>query len=372
MSDPRIGLPIEALDTPCLLVDLDRLEANISRMAGVARSQGVALRPHVKTHKVPQIAQMQLAAGAAGITVAKVSEAEVMASGGIKDIFVAYPVVTPLKARRAAALIQGGARLIVGVESEIGADVLSRAASEAGVTMEVRMEVNTGLNRCGLLPPALLGLARYVRARPGLALEGIYTFRGASFPGSAGRSLADVGREEGQLMAALADDLRSAGVPIASVSTGSTPTAAYCGVRGVTEIRPGTYVFNDNSEVRLGVATRDQVALSVLATVVSRQGSDQVTIDAGVKVFSGDVIPADAGLPGYGMAYDGSDLVVVRMNEEHGYLRVGEGVSLQVGDQVRLIPNHVCTSVNLSDELIGVREGRVAVIWPVAARGKRE
>ena len=372
MTDPRIGLGIQDLDTPSLLVDLDRLDENISRMAALAQSRGVALRPHVKTHKVPAIARLQLAAGAAGITVAKVSEAEVMVAGGITDIFIAYPIVTPVKARRAAALLQAGTRLIIGVESETGADVLSRAAGDAGVAMEVRIEVNTGLNRCGVRPDETLALARYVRALPGLVIDGIYTFRGGSFPGSAGRSLAEVGREEGETMAALAGDLRSAGIAIRSVSVGSTPTAPYCGVKGVTEIRPGTYVFNDNTEVRLGVAARDQVALSVLATVVSRQGPDQVTIDAGAKVFSGDVIPGDLGLPGYGMAYAGPDLVVVRMNEEHGYVRVGEGVSLQVGDKVRLTPNHVCTSVNLSDELIGVREDRVAVIWPVAARGKRE
>lgn len=372
MTDPRIGLSIEDLDTPSLLVDLDRLEGNISRMAGIARAQGATLRPHVKTHKSPEIAKMQMAAGAVGITVAKVSEAEVMAAGGLRDIFIAYPIVTPIKARRVAALIQAGVRLIVGVESETGASVLSRAATEAGVTIEVRVEVNTGLNRCGVRPDGTVALAKYAAALPGLALEGIYTFRGGSFPGSAGRSLAEVGREEGELMAALAGHLRSAGLAIHSVSVGSTPTAAYCGVAGVTEIRPGTYIFNDNTEVHLGVATREQVALSILATVVSRQGANQVTIDAGAKVFSGDVIPADAGLPGYGMAYDGSDIVVLRMNEEHGYVRVGAADSLQVGDKVRLTPNHVCTSVNLSDELIGIRDGRVTVVWPIAARGKRE
>lgn len=372
MADPRVGLPIHALDTPSLLVDLDRLEGNISRMAEVARSQGVALRPHVKTHKVPAIAKMQLAAGAVGITVAKVSEAEVMVANGVTDIFIAYPIVTPIKARRVAALVKEKARIIVGVESETGADVLSAAAQEAGVALEVRLEVNTGLNRCGVLAGETAGLAQYVCNRPGLVLEGIYTFRGGSFPGSAGRSLVDIGREEGDLMAALARELRGAGLAIHSVSVGSTPTAAYCGVAGVTEIRPGTYVFNDNTEVILGVATREQVALSVLATVVSRQGPTQVTIDAGVKVFSGDVNPADLGLPGYGLAYDGADLVVARMNEEHGYTRHGASISLSVGDKVRLMPNHVCTSVNLSDELVGVRGDRVEVIWPVAARGKRE
>lgn len=372
MADSRIGLPITQLDTPCLLVDLDRLEANIHRMAAHAQSRGVGLRPHIKTHKIPAIAHMQVAAGAIGITTAKVSEAEVMAAAGVRDIFVAYPIVTALKARRVAALIRSGVRMIVGVESEVGARTLAAAAQEARVTIEVRVEVNTGLNRCGVAPAATAELARLVRALPGLDLDGIFTFRGGVFPGSGTRSIPDVGREEGEMMVALAVQLRAAGIPVRSVSVGSTPTAPYCAVPGVTEIRPGTYVFNDNMQIASETAGPEQVALSILATVVSRQAPDLATLDAGAKVFSGDVIPAAAGLNGYGRGFGGLDAVVERMNEEHGVARLGAGLNPKVGETMRLVPNHVCTSVNLSDELIGIRDDRVETVWVVAARGKRE
>jgi D-serine deaminase-like pyridoxal phosphate-dependent protein len=372
MNDARIGLPIAELDTPCLLVDLDRMEANIACMAEMARSKGVALRPHIKTHKVPAIAKMQLAAGAVGITVAKVSEAEVMAAAGIGDIFVAYPVVTPIKARRATTLVKQGCRLILGVDSLEGARVLSETATRDGITLEVRMEINTGLNRCGVTPAQAVELAAAVRSLPGLSLEGIFTFRSASFPGSAGRTIADVGQEEGEIMRDLAHRLRNAGIPIRSVSAGSSPTAPYCAIPGVTEVRPGTYVFCDNTLVHLGVAAPDQVALSALATVVSRPLPELATVDAGVKVFSGDVSPRDAGLPGHALGLDDPALVLIRMNEEHGVIQLPPGRDLRVGEQVLLIPNHVCTAVNLSGELIGIRNGKVECIWLVAARGLRE
>lgn len=372
MQDPRIGLSIADLDTPCLLVDLDRMEANIAGMAAMARSKGVALRPHIKTHKIPAIARMQIEAGAMGITVAKVSEAEAMFSGGITDIFVAYPVVTPAKAARAVALVQKGCSLILGADSLEGASVLSAAAESGGVEFKVRLEINTGMNRCGVTPVEAAAVAAGIASLPGLYLDGIFTFRSSHFEGSAGRSLVDLGREEGEIMRDLAAQLREAGIALQSVSVGSTPTAPYCAVPGVTEIRPGTYVFNDNLMVNEGAATPDQVALSVLSTVVSRPKPDLATLDAGVKAFSGDVSPMEAGLPGHAQALDGSGLVLDRMNEEHGILRLPSGVDLRIGEQVRLIPNHVCTSVNLSNELIGLRQGKVECVWPVAARGLRE
>lgn len=372
MPDDRLGRPVAGLPTPCLLVDLDRLEANIQRMAVLARRQGVALRPHAKTHKSPAIARLQLAAGAVGITVAKVAEAEVFAAAGVTDLFIAYPVIGADKAARVANLVRQGCRVTVGVESEAGARGLAAAALAAGVTIPVRVEVNTGLDRCGVAPAAAAGLARLVLGLPGLALDGIFTFRGASFPGAAGRSPAELGREEGEVMAALARDMRQAGIPVGAVSAGSTPTGAHAAVAGVTEIRPGTYVFNDNMQVKWGSATPDQVALTVLATVVSRPAADVATVDAGSKVFCGDVHPEAAGLTGHGTLSDGQAGFVQRMNEEHGVVKLGAGCDPPIGAKLRFVPNHVCTCVNLADELLGIRDGRVACIWPVAARGKRE
>lgn len=371
MNDKRIGRPVQELPTPCLVVDLDRMEANIRRMQQEANARGVKLRPHIKTHKVPAIAQIQLAAGASGITVAKVSEAEVFAAAGIRDMFIAYPVIGADKAERVATLVKAGSRVIVGVESEFGARQLAEAARSAGVTIEVRIEVDSGLHRCGVPPTQVLELARQIVGMQGLSLEGIFTYRSTGFAGAKGRSKEDVGREEGELMGGLAAELRAAGIPVASVSAGSTPTGLHSATGGVTEIRPGTYVFSDNMQVGNGVSTPDHLALTVLATVVSRPGADLATVDAGSKTFCGDVNPAGIGAKGYGLGYE-VDGYVERMNEEHGVVRLGEGVSPQIGDKLRFTPNHVCTSVNLSDELIGVRNGRTEVVWAVAARGKRE
>lgn len=311
-----------------------------------------------------------MAAGATGITVAKVAEAEVMWAGGLRDIFIAYPVIGADKARRVAALIRQGCRLIVGVESEPGARFLSAGAVAAGVSIPVRVEVNTGLNRCGVAPDGVEQLASLVLTLPGLDLDGIFTFRSVSFEGSAGRAIADLGREEGTLMAELAARLRKAGIPVAAVSVGSTPTALHAAVPGVTEVRPGTYAFNDMMQVQQGTALLDMLAVTVLATVVSQPGPGLVTIDAGSKVFSGDVNPAGLGLRGYGAGF-GRELFVERMNEEHGVVRV-TGELPRIGEKLRFVPNHVCTSVNLSDELFGIRNGKVETVWAVAARGKRE
>ena len=364
------GTPIEELDTPCLLIDLDRMEANIRRWQATVSAAGVALRPHVKTHKVPAIARMQLDAGACGITVAKVSEAEVFAEGGCRDIFIAYPTVGPAKWRRAAALAQQ-CTMIVGVDSAVGARGLSAAAHAAGSTIRVRVEIDTGLNRSGVPAAEAAALCRLVMELPNLELDGIFTFRGPNFPGANGRSATDLGHEEGQIMVDLADELRASGIPIRAVSVGGTPTSrAAAQVPGVTEVRPGTYVFSDWMMTSGGHVSEDEVALSILCTVVSRPDADKATVDGGSKTFSGDSIPAKYNLPGYAHAV-GMDAYVESMSEEHGVVRLGPGVAPQIGDQIAFHPLHVCPTVNLSDELIGVRNGHVEQVWPILARGKR-
>jgi D-serine deaminase-like pyridoxal phosphate-dependent protein len=362
------GTPVEELDTPCMLVDLERMEANIRRWQAKVSASGAALRPHVKTHKVPAIAKMQLAAGASGITVAKLAEAEVFMAHGCTDIFVAYPVVGQAKWRRAAELARGCA-LTVGVDSEIGARGLSAAAAAAGATLRVRVEIDTGLNRAGVAPAAAASLCQAVLDLPGLELDGLFTFRGASFPTAGGRSAIELGREEGELMVSLAEQLRAAGVPIGSISVGSTPTAqAAAQVPGVTEVRPGTYVFGDYMLAERGHIAYDEIALSILCTVVSRPAAALATVDGGSKTFSGDIAPG--ALKGYARAVV-AEAYVERMSEEHGVVQLGPGADPRVGDRIAFYPIHVCTTVNLADELIGVRNGRVEQVWPILARGKR-
>lgn len=366
------GNSLASIDTPALLVDREKLEATIRRFAAMAAQTGAALRPHIKTHKTLEIAALQVGAGARGITCAKLSEAEVYAEAGFTDIFVAYPVIGQEKARRAAQLARRCA-LIVGVESAVGIQQLSEAASAAGVVLNVRLELDSGLKRTGVAPQAAEALCRMIQDAPGLRLEGIFTFRGASFPGAPTRDHEVLGRLEGEWMVAQAERLRAAGIPINAVSVGSTFTAESAArVPGVTEVRPGTYVFLDRMTTRAGVNTFDEIALSVLATVVSRPAPDMAIIDAGSKTFCGDIVPADIGLEGYGVTVDGQSGVVVRMNEEHGYVRLNDGFAPAIGDQLAFFPNHVCTAVNLSDELVVVQQGMVTERWRVAARGRRQ
>jgi len=356
--------------TPYLLIDGPQMERNILGMADAARENGVALRPHVKTHKIPGIAKVQLEAGASGITVAKLSEAEVMADGGIEDIFVAYPLVTEAKIRRAVRLAER-VRLVVGVDSLEGARRLSAAAE--GHILEVRLEVDTGLRRTGVPLDEAVGLAGEIEAMDNLDLTGIYTYRGAVLGGSKTLELEKAGLEEGQLMVSLAVMLRERGIGVDDVSVGSTPTAEHVAkVEGVTEIRPGTYVFYDRMQARLGVCSLDECAAMVVCTVVSRPARDLAIIDGGSKTFATDVAPGaePLNLEGYGHVVGYPDAVLERLTEEHGMLSVDEDCDLQVGDTVQVIPNHICSTVNLHDAVYLVGEDGVVEETLVAARGK--
>ncbi len=363
-------MKLEELDTPALLIDLDRMERNIQTWQAEISSQNVKLRPHVKTHKVPDIAKLQLEAGANGITVAKVAEAEVFAAQGIKDIFIAYPIIGAAKWKRVAELARD-CQIIVGVDSEIGARGLNDAAREAGLILKIRIEIDGGLNRSGVVSTDALKLCQIVQSLPNLELDGIFGFRSIFFAAASGRTPQEIGLEEGEFFVSLANQLRSSGVPIRTVSIGSTPTAKYAArVPGVTEVRPGTYIFGDYMMAELGAVDYENVALSILCTVISHSRLGQVTIDGGSKTFCGDSIPSKLNLKGYAKAVH-HDAILESMSEEHGVVKLGDGVKLEVGDRLAFYPIHVCTTVNLSDELIGMRNGQVETVWQVLARGKR-
>jgi D-serine deaminase-like pyridoxal phosphate-dependent protein len=363
------------VETPRLVIDGVKMRSNIEKMSGLARERGVKLRPHVKTHKIPRIATEQLEAGAVGITVAKVSEAEVMAEGGIRDIFIAYPLVTGSKIERALRLNRI-VKLTIGVDSFEGARRLSEAAAAGDATLNVRLEVDTGLRRTGVPPEEAVELAATIESSDNLDLTGIYTYRGYVLAdGSPTLDLEKAGREEGELMVSLADQIRRRGIEIEDVSLGSTPTAAYAGaVEGVTEIRPGTYVFYDRMQARLGVCSLDGCAASVVATVVSRPHEDLAIIDGGSKTFATDVPPntEPLNLRGFGHVVGYPDAVLERLTEEHGMLRIGGGQDLGVGDEVRIIPNHVCSTVNLHNEVFFDDGAGSVERLTVAARGKLE
>jgi D-serine deaminase-like pyridoxal phosphate-dependent protein len=359
---------ISELDTPALLVDLGRLEANLDRMAHTVRNADVSLRPHTKTHKTPEIAKLQLDRGAKGITVAKVGEAEVMAQAGIDDIFIAHQVVGSAKTARLLEVARA-ARVSVGVDSVEVAAPLSTAFAHEGRRLPVLIEVDTGLRRCGVSPEEVLDFAREINALPGLSLVGVFTYPGQVYDCRNENEVEGIAAYECRIMGQLVPRLGAMADAEIRVSGGSTPTAAYytpgC---GLTEIRAGTYVFNDRTQVDRWSATPDDCALSVLATVVSTPERGRAVLDAGSKSLAADRAPES---PGSGMLREDGKAVLVKVNEEHGFLDLSRSeIDLHVGDKVQVIPNHACVVANLFDESNAVRGGEVADTWKIAGRGR--
>ena len=375
---------MEPLDTPSVLVDLDILDRNVRRMADFAAEHGVKLRPHVKSHKTAAIARRQVDVGAIGLTVAKLDEAEAFLrlrlklklklkfKAGFDDLFVANQIIGPVKWRRLAEL-QSHGTVAVGVDSLAGARGIAEAAREAGTTVPVLIEIDTGLHRAGVLPgePAL-ALARQIALLDGLELRGVFTHAGHAYAASSPQEVQRIGQAEGELLVMTADQLRAQGIACPVVSVGSTPTAMISGaVPGVTEIRPGNYVFYDRMQVALGSAQRSDCALTVLTTVISRPSSDRAVIDAGSKTFALDRgAHGLEALLGYGED-DEFGLVLDRLSEEHGVILLdpAHAATLHVGDRLRILPNHACTTANLAEALYGMRDGRVVEVLPVLVRG---
>ncbi len=361
--------PIEDLPTPAVLVDLDVLERNIARQAERARAAGVRLRPHAKTHKCPEIAGMQLAAGAAGISLAKTSEAEVFAAAGFDDIFIAYPVAGLGKAERLLALSER-LRLAAGTDSVEGARHLSETFRAAGRRLDVLLKVDVGYHRVGVLPEFAEAVGRKIAELPGLSLRGVFTHAGHVYAAETPGAVAEIGKLEGETLVSTASTLRSAGYSIDEVSVGSTPSARHAmRVAGVTECRPGNYVFHDGSQVALGTCGPEDCAMTILTTVVSVPASDRACVDAGSKTLSQDSLRPRPN--GHGLIL-GTQSRLQSLSEEHGVARVEEGDSFLVGQRVRILPNHACVVSNLHDRLYGVRAGRVETEFRIAARGRVE
>jgi D-serine deaminase-like pyridoxal phosphate-dependent protein len=354
------------LDTPCLVVDLDRAEANARRMGAAAAERGVALRPHVKTHKSIALARVQLDAGAAGITVGTLGEAEVMAADGIDDIFVAYPLwAEGTKADRLRS-IHARTPLIVGVDSAAGADHLAAAVAGLAAPLRVVVEIDSGGHRTGVADPAAaVAVAR--RARDvGLEVIGVFTHGGHSYraPGACVAAAAD----EVRLLGAAADALRADGFAVERISAGSTPTAVLAAAGQVNEIRPGTYLLGDRTQIALDAIPADGIALVVAATVVSSSVAGQFVIDSGAKSLTKDRAPFLAGfgsIPGYSTA------VIERLYDYHAAVTIPSGTPAPgLGEVVAVVPNHVCPVVDLFDTFVATRAGAIVGRWPVDARGR--
>jgi D-serine deaminase-like pyridoxal phosphate-dependent protein len=359
-------MTLDALYTPAAVVDLDRMEANLDRMAAYVREHGLRLRPHAKTHKAPCIAAEQIARGAVGLTVATLREAEVM-SAVTDDILVAHPPVGRPKLDRLFAL-PDRLRLSVALDSAEALHGLADAARRYGRDVDVLVELDVGMRRVGAQTAAdAVSLARDVAGRPRLDFRGVLFYPG-HIREHVDRQAGDLARLARDLHAVL-DALDRAGLPAAVVSGGSTPLAWTAHeLPGLTEVRPGTYVFNDRTTAGIGACAWDHCAYSILATVVSTAVPGQAVVDAGSKTLAREEIRAD-GLGGYGALLDRPDVALRTVSEEHGVLDLtGTDWRPRVGDRVRIVPNHVCVSVNLQDRVHGVRGGAVERTWDVAAR----
>jgi D-serine deaminase-like pyridoxal phosphate-dependent protein len=359
---------VNDIDTPALLIDLDRVEVNIAEMAKLAHVAGVSLRPHTKTHKIPEIAAMQVAAGARGITCAKLGEAEVMVATGFEDILVAYPIYGERKLDRLAALRER-ARIIVSLDSVEVATGLGRLGVVSGDPVEVYVEVDTGLHRMGLPPgAATLELVKRLAQVRGISLVGLMTHAGHAYRASDPNARELVVNNEVTDLLTTQRLCAEADIAISEISVGSTPSArSEMAHAGVTEVRPGTYVFNDTTMMSLGIADESTCAATVLTKVVSRPNAERFVVDAGTKSLTSDGV----GRANWVRVAGRDDLTMEFLNEEHGVgvLDVSRGTSLAIGDTLALIPSHVCPVVNLFDFAYGVRNGEVVQMLQVASRG---
>lgn len=365
-----IGAELAELDTPALLIDLDALEHNLRAMAEFFRDKPAKLRPHAKTHKSPIIAHKQLALGAVGITCAKLGEAEVMVEAGIQDILVANQIVGRTKIARLMGLLHH-ARITVAVDDAGNLRDLAAAAQEQGVSLDVLVEVNTGMNRCGVEPgePAVR-LAKVAADLPNLHFRGIQAYEGHLV------NVEDEATRTARVKEAMApviatrEALERDGVPVEIVSGGGTGTFALTGtVAGFDEIQAGSYVFMDSKYATIGgIGDRFKQALTVLATVISRPTTDRAVLDIGRKTLG-----TDHGTPYLKRFGRTDDVAFESFSEEHAKVRVSGGArELRAGDVVEVVPGHGCTTVNLYDRYFALRHGVVEAVWPIAGRGRAQ
>jgi D-serine deaminase-like pyridoxal phosphate-dependent protein len=366
-----------ALETPRVVLDTGVIQANIAAAQQIADSNAVALRPHVKTHKSRQIAAWQIAAGASGVTAAKPSEALAFIDAGVPSVTVAYPIVDE---RKIARLLEAGLSRAVDVrfvvDSEIGIAALAAQACRFNLTVPVYIEIDVGLNRCGVSPVGskLAELARRLTSHESLRFKGLLSHAGQAYGASGAGQVREIAAMERSLLAGLCARLADLGMACEERSVGSTPTHYLnAGFAGLTESRPGNYVFMDLMQIALGVALPGDIALSVLATVVSVNDKFAI-VDAGSKVLSSDGAPHGAGtLSGHGLAFELESaapipMPVSRLSEEHGFID-HRGRPPGVGSKVRIVPNHSCPVANLAETYSVAGESGGIDTWKVDARG---
>ncbi|WP_018237907.1 D-TA family PLP-dependent enzyme [Ensifer sp. BR816] len=348
-------LPIE---TPAVLVDLDVARRNVRAFQDYADRHGIRVRPHIKTHKLPQMAELQLEAGAIGITCQKVTEAEAMVDGSarIKDVLITYNILGEAKLARLGKLNERVALSVVADNADV-IDGLAGFFSPRQKPLTVLVECNTGADRCGVATPAeAAALARRIGNAPGLRFGGLMTY-----PPAGGTARVQSFMTEAKKL------IEADGLEVPSITSGGTPSMMEAGEAPIaTEHRPGTYIYNDRSLVARGVATWENCALTVLATVVSVPAENRAIIDAGSKVLTSDLL----GLAGYGHVLGRDDIRIDQLSEEHGRLVSDGPIGLAVGEQVRIVPNHACVVTNMVDAVHIIEAGEPKAEWAIVARGR--
>ncbi|MCR4431853.1 MAG: alanine racemase [Tepidanaerobacteraceae bacterium] len=363
-------MDIKELTTPSFLLDLDVLEKNINDMAELCKNNNKRLWPMVKTHKSTQIARMQRDAGAEGFLVGTLDEAEKLAKEGFLNIMLAYPTAGEANVARVISLAQK-AHVILSLDGLDAAKALNEAAKAAGLMLEYLIIIDSGLHRFGVLPKAAGKLAVDLSFFEHLKLAGIGTHPGHVYGASSSEEVRKVANEEINAMKQAGENLKEAGFAIDIVATGSTPTAAYAAAdKNITMLRPGNYVFYDNIQIALGTVLEKSCALCVLATIISRPGEDTFIMDAGSKCFGLDKGAHGISLvKGYGVIKDHPELLITDLSEEVGKIKILGKTEIKVGDKIRVIPNHACSAANMTDYLIGHRNGNIEKTVYIDIRG---
>jgi len=371
-------MDLSSLPTPQVLIDRGRAMANIARVQQLASAAGMRLRPHAKTHKSPDVARWQIERGAVGVCCAKLGEAEVFVDAGIDNIRLPYPV-NPSNASRVIALMDRASISIIVDHLDV-ARGWSEAMARAGRTLDVLIKADVGFHRCGIDPDGdALGFVRAVASMPGLNLRGLLSHAGHAYHAASDEELCAIAQQEAETLTRLRDAASRSGIPLDELSVGATPSLRFS-VRqsGLTELRPGNYVYFDRTQVSLGAASLDDCALTVMATVVTKHPG-RIILDCGSKTLTNDQARGITNVPGYGavLADEGAPprrvdetLTIERLSEEHATVRVTGSTRLEPGDRVRVVPNHSCTVSNLVDVVRLVEGDQVIDTLRVAARGR--
>jgi D-serine deaminase-like pyridoxal phosphate-dependent protein len=351
MNVERTLSATEDIITPVALVDEEIVERNLARMANLAADHKVKLRPHAKTHKSAEMARRQIAHGAVGVTCATMTEAEVFAIGGVDDLLIAHPPVGRPKLKRLEALADRLKRLAVSLDS-------AQVARSLPSGVEVLWEVDPGQHRIGTTPgePTVAAVHQLVEAIGANRFRGLITHAGHSYAATNQEERQRAADQETDAVVRTAEMLRAVGIEVRELSVGSTPTAGLALRGGITEMRPGTYIYGDANQVALGSQRLEDCALGVVATVVSTPASDRAVADAGSKALSADL--RVAGLNGHGIVLGHDGLTVARLSEEHAVITAAEKTGLTIGDRIVIIPAHVCTVVNLHPKVVLLSDNR--------------